>query len=509
MPKPDVVLIILDTTRRDRLSIYGNKSNTSPHFDDFASRATLYDRAVSPAQWTIPAHASLFTGTYASTHQLIEADRTLSGAYPTLAEILRADGYHTAGFCNNPLVGVLNNGLQRGFDAFYNYAGAAPNRPQDMRRSGIRRMVERRWGRFARNVGNKFAHSDALFQISMHPLLVPIWTRSINYTGHTAHSISDSLEYLQTRRKTHPETSNFTFLNLMGAHLPYHPPPEFLPAEIRNDKAAWRFMRRFNTEAARWATPDEPPLSDWQKHVIDGFYQAEIAHQDAHLGRLLRYLQTLDDTLVIIAADHGEGHGDHGFFGHSFVVYQELVHVPLMIHYPERFPQGARIAKNVSTRRIFHTIMDATGITPPLDEADPNADVAGLSLARSLNGTADKDGEFVFAEAFPPQTVVNLIHKRTPELLERLQLRQTRRGVYAGEHKLALIGDSVDGLFDVSTDPAEMQNVADNQPDTVRDLQATVAEFVKTAEHYRAGGLAYGTVSAEVEDNLRALGYIE
>ena len=94
-------------------------------------------------------------------------------------------------------------------------------------------------------------------------------------------------------------------------------------------------------------------------------------------------------------------------------------------------------------------------------------------------------------------------------MLERVQLRQTRRGVYAGEHKLALIGDSVDGLFDVSTDPAEMQNVADNQPDTVRDLQATVAEFVKTAEHYRAGGLAYGTVSAEVEDNLRALGYIE
>lgn len=509
MSKPDVVLIILDTTRRDRLSIYGNKSNTSPHFDDFATRATLFDRAVSPAQWTIPAHASLFTGIYPSTHQLIEADRTLSGAYPTLAEILQADGYHTAGFCNNPLVGVLNNGLQRGFDAFYNYAGAAPNRPQDVRQRGIQRAVAKRWGRFARNVGNKFARSDALFQISMHPLLVPIWTRSINYTGHTEHSISDTLEYIQTRRQTHPETPNFTFLNLMGAHLPYHPAPEFLPPDIRNDKAAWRFMRRFNTEAARWATPDDPPLSDWQKHVIDSFYQAEIATQDAHLGRLLRYLQTLDDTLVIIAADHGEGHGDHGFFGHSFVVYQELVHVPLLIRYPDQFPQGARISKNVSTRRIFHTILDATGITPPLDEADPNADVDGLSLARSLNGKPDNDGGFAFAEAFPPQTVVNLIHNRTPELLERLQLRQVRRTVYSGEQKLALIGDDVDGLFEVGNDPTETQNVAADQPDTVHALQAKMADFVKTAEHFRAAGGAYSTVSAEVEDNLRALGYIE
>jgi uncharacterized sulfatase len=220
-------------------------------------------------------------------------------------------------------------------------------------------------------------------------------------------------------------------------------------------------------------------------------------------------LQTLEDTLVIVAADHGEGHGDHGFFGHSFVVYQELVHVPLLIRYPDQFPQGARIGKNVSTRRIFHTILDATGITPPLDEADPNADVDGLSLARSLNGKPDKEGGVAFAEAFPPQTVVNLIHNRTPELLERLKLRQVRRGVYAGEQKLALIGESVDGLFDVGNDPTETQNVADDQPDTVRDLQAKVAEFIKTAEHFRADGGAYNKVSAEVEDNLRALGYIE
>src|SRR5690606_10056998 len=131
----------------------------------------------------------------------------------------------------------------------------------------------------------------------------------------------------------------------------------------------YKFMGRFNADAARWASPVVPPLQDWEHQVIEDFYDAEIAHQDRHLGRLLHALRqsgALDDTMVIIAADHGEGHGDHDFFGHSFVVYQELVHVPLMIHYPERFPAGKKVATNVSTRRLFHTVLDVAGITPPL-----------------------------------------------------------------------------------------------------------------------------------------------
>ncbi len=510
MPQhPDVVLIILDTTRRDRLSLYGNTTETSPHLDAFAQKSTVFDRALSPAQWTIPAHASLFTGNYPTTHQLIEADRTLSGSYPTLAEILQVDGYHTAGFCNNPLVGVLNNGLQRGFDAFFNYAGAAPNRPQDMTRSAIRRAVTRRWQKFARKVGNKFAHSDALFQVSMNPRLVPIWTRFINYNGHTQNSVDDMIDYLQDRAKNHPETPNFTFLNLMGAHLPYRPPITALPTDLRKDKEALRFMARFNSTAARWASPTDPPLTVWEHHVLDSFYQAEIAHQDAHLGRLLRYLETRENTLVIIVADHGEGHGDHGYFGHSFVVYQELVHVPLIVRDTARFPPGERVQRNVSTRRIFHTILEATGIAPPLDENTPNADVTGLSLARALDDTGDKEGGIAFSEAFPPRTFISLIENRHPAMMDKFQLTHVRRGVVAGDHKLVQVGDHAEGLFDMTADPQELTNIADQQADMVDDLQAKIDAFIHTAEHFRADGVAYGTVSPEVEENLRALGYIE
>lgn len=516
MTQPDILLIVLDTTRRDRLSIYNpSVGETSPAFDAFADRATLFERAVAPAQWTIPAHASMFTGLYPTTHQLTQADRRLSGSYPALAEILQADGYDTVGFCNNPLVGVLENGLSRGFERFYNYAGAAPHRPHHAHRGRVRRALSRRWQRFATTVSNRFAHSDWLFRHSLNPLFVPFWTRSINYTGNTAHSIDDLIDTLRTHRAGGRTQPLFGFLNLMGAHLPYRPPLDALrhvAPQIAGDKAAFRFMRRFNAEAARWASPADPPLTEWESAVIDAFYRAEIFHQDMQLRRLFAYLQesgALDDTLVIVTADHGEGHGDHDYFGHSFVVFQELVHVPLAISYPAAFPQGKRITNNVSTRRVFHTVLDAVGIAPPIDEADPNANTAGLTLARSLNGTQDADGGRAFSEAVPPQTFLSVLEHHAPHLIEERRLRHIRRGVYEGDHKLALVGADVEAMYNVADDPSEQHDIAAHANGHTDPLRDAVAAMVAEAERYRAGGAAYTDVDDSVKDHLRALGYIE
>jgi arylsulfatase A-like enzyme len=109
--KPNLLFIVLDTLRRDHLGSYGYNRPTSPQLDAFASRSTLFKRAIAPAQWTVPSHASMFTGTYPQTHHVTQANSQLSGAHPTLAEILSAADYQTVAFCNNPLVGVLNNGL--------------------------------------------------------------------------------------------------------------------------------------------------------------------------------------------------------------------------------------------------------------------------------------------------------------------------------------------------------------------------------------------------------------
>lgn len=510
--QPDILLIILDTLRRDRLSAYGYPQATSPAFDAFAEQAVLFQRAISPAQWTIPAHASIFTGLYPTSHQVTQATSQLSPHIPTLAQVLQANGYITKGFSNNPLVGVLDNGLTRGFSQFYNYAGAAPNRPQNVANGRIQRATRQVWGRFARTMSQQFAQNDWLFRTSLHPLLTPIWTRSINYKGNTARSIDDLMGVIGQHRAGRDKPL-FAFLNLMGGHMPYRPPRDYLhrlAPEISRDKAAFRFMGRFNADAARWASPTEPALSTWEREVIDGFYRAEVAHQDYHLGRLLAHLRqsgALDDTLVIIAADHGEGHGDHDFFGHSFVVYQELVHVPMAIHYPPRLKTAQTVTTNVSTRRLFHTVLDLAGITPTQDKA--REELQALTLRPIIEGHADTEGDTAFAEAIPPHTLLSLLQRRQPDIVPRLGLTHTRRGVYSQAFKLATVADDVEGLFNITHDPAEAHDVSGQHAALTAQLQGKIREFVDSAHALRVDDGAVAGVTDDMLDNLRALGYIE
>ncbi len=516
MVQPNILLIILDTQRRDRLSTYGYHRETSPALDQFAAHATQFERAIAPAQWTVPSHVSMFTGLYTSSHQVTQAYSQISRMNPVLPEILQHAGYHTVGFCNNPLVGVLNNGLQRGFDAFYNYAGASVQRPFRQPRGPIRRAVRQRWQRFARPTQNRFAHSDWLFRISLNPLLVPLWTRFVNYKGHTPNSVDDVIAYMRQHRAGNTGQPLFTFLNLMGTHLPYRPPQDYLDRVnpgLRENRHAYRFMQRFNAEAARWASPTDPPLADWEQRVLNDFYDAETLHQDYHLGRLLAYLRSanvLEDTIVIITADHGEAHGDHNFVGHSFVVYQELVHVPLIIHDPAGcFPRSHHVKTNVSTRRIFHTALDLAGVPAPLPEGDPNANMQALSLARTTNGQPDSEGGVAFAEAYPPSTFISVLEHRNPQVIEQMQLRQVRRGVYDGDHKLAMVHDRVEALYDTQADPTEIRDIAAQQPGIAQRLKTHLTDFVKAKTAQRSPTNGVGAVNDVIEDNLRALGYID
>lgn len=513
--QPNILFIVLDTQRRDRLSLYGHDKDTSPNLDAFSQDATIFERAIAPAQWTIPSHASMFTGVYPSTHQLTQAFQKLSGTHPTLAEIMQVEEYHTVAFCNNPLLGVLNHGLQRGFENFYNYAGASPNRPIDQTRSALRRSIATQFRKVARYATNLFANSDSLFNIAVNPLIVPAWTRMVNFKGNSQRSVDDLIDYWQDYHQGGADKPIFAFLNLMGTHTPYFPPAnhiDHVAPSLRHDKNATKFITQFNGDAADWLSPDDPPLADWQRHTLDGYYDAEIAYQDTHLGRLFNYLETsgtLDNTMVVIVADHGEGHGDHGYKGHSFVVYQELVHVPMIIRYPERFPAGKHVTTNVSTRRLFHTVLDVTETSAPLAQDDPNADIHGLSLISSLNGRPDTERGIAYAEAYPPLNLLNILKPRKPELVEQLHLTKIRRGVYDGDHKLALVDGRVENLFNVADDPREIQDIAGDNPNMVDKLQDKMTNFIDDAMSQRLDSVNNGDVSEDVIDNLRALGYIE
>ncbi len=196
--KPHIVFIVLDTHRYDRLGAYGYTRGTSPNLDAFAQGATVFERAIAPAQWTIPSHASMFTGEFPTTHLTTQSGDALDVYFPTIAEWLKNSGYRSTGFCNNPLVGVIDNELKRGFDTFYNYGGAITSTPARAAPQPVK-LLSQVWERYTQllrrisyPVQNTIARSDRIFRLTLNPAFVPLWTRFANFKGDTKQSLAIS-----------------------------------------------------------------------------------------------------------------------------------------------------------------------------------------------------------------------------------------------------------------------------------------------------------------------------
>jgi arylsulfatase A-like enzyme len=245
-------------------------------------------------------------------------------------------------------------------------------------------------------------------------------------------------------------------------------------------------------------------MTDAQKALISGLYDAEVATQDEQLGSFfarLRAAGVLDRTFVVITADHGEHLSEKEFVGHSYSLYNELTHVPLMVRDPRGLlPHGATVDHVVSTRRVFHTMLAAAGLA---EEAERR-----LSLAHY--GDHDPDRGLVFSEAVTPQNVLNVVRKHEPDLIRRLRCDQDRRAVWKGRYKLILTGDDMVELYDFMGDPKETKNLQEQMPEVVRQL----SEHWRAYERYAQAAAvdSGGTVTQDdpaLARRLRALGYLE
>jgi len=509
--RPDILLLVLDTQRADRLSCYGHTKPTSPHLDAFAADATLFRFAIAPAQWTVPTHASLFTGLYPSSHNTLQASSRLPTTLAPLSERLRQGGYYTAGFCNNPLVGVVDTGMRRGFESFLSYSGLLTNRPnQAGAHPGLigryRQWFKRQLSTILVKAQDAFARSDALLAFSFTPIMVPLWQTALSFKGNGAKALDD-LARLHIERRGVGTGPIFSFVNLMGTHAPYHPPRRFVERfapEILRDKEAQRYLRRFNGDIYGWLAPLVGELDEAHKAILDGIYDAEVAYQDELLGTLFERLRAsgrLDNTLVLIVADHGDHHGEKRMIGHSFSLYNELIRVPLIVRDPSAaLPQAATVEQFVSTRRVFQTAVTAAQLA---DEQE-----ARLSLTQL--GADDPEGGVAFSEAFPPQNVLNLLARRNPTLVRMHRLDERRRAVCAGRHKLIVTGKTHYELFDVQADPFEQVNLAGVLPEQVEALLEQLEAFehgASTLAH--TAERALGNDDPLVRKRLYDLGYLE
>ena len=435
-PRPHVVLISLDTLRADHVGAYGYGRPTTPHLDGFARDAFLFERAYSSSSHTLPAHASMLTGLEPSHHGLLADDDVLGRGVGTLAESLGRAGYRTAGFVNG---GYLHEkfGLARGFDHYDFVAGQRPRAD----RSGTGRNA-----------------------------------------GETVEAVG---AWLDATGESEPmEEPLFLFVHLFDVHsdwgrLPYEAPgaerarfesprPEdgaFDPG----DESASVHMLRLNDRGAA--------LTDAELDWMVSLYDAGIAYTDAQVERLFTLLRDrgiLEDSIVIVTADHGEEFQEHGRLLHE-QVYEELIRVPLLLRVPGR--GAGRIGAIVRHVDLLPTVLELVGLPTP-------ENVAGRSLVPLLEGREE-----------PARVVVARNQQGTQ--------------VAVSDGRFKLVAEPAAGrarLFDLERDPGE----------TGRGPAPSRAEIARLQELRRAHLDAVQVESAatsapldpEIAESLRALGYV-
>jgi arylsulfatase A-like enzyme len=526
---PNIVFIVLDTQRSDRLGCYGYDRGTTPNLDAFAQKATLFENAISPAQWTVPSHASIFTGEPPSTHLTLQSSDALPPVFATLAERLGTLGYRRTGICNNPLVGLINNNLKRGFPDFYNYCGTVQSRaPTPLRRFwrldlfGVMRHALRQ---LVAPIQDAFGRQSQVFQAALNPFWVPLWSRFARFKGDTPRSIRDATRFVR-QRIGEGKQPHFLFINVMEPHLPYSPPDRFVESfcpYLNTDREAYEFMHSFNRQAVEWLTPASSPFSELQARTMSDMYDAEVAYQDHLLAGLLSELdrpEHKDNTMVILAGDHGEMLGEKQYVGHAFGVYRELIHVPLIVRWPGQ-AEGQRLASTVSATRLFHTVLEAAGAAQVEMASGQTIAPRDQSLRAEMDtetdaartGSRATESRPVISEAYAPEFALQTLETHKPGLIDKMACSVTHWAVYDETHKLIHIQNTRDELYSLADDPRETHALDLQDSDhALQHMRAQLSAFLDRAHERRPTGHAREQVDLEdtmVQERLRGLGYIE
>ncbi|MBN2289120.1 MAG: sulfatase-like hydrolase/transferase, partial [Candidatus Glassbacteria bacterium] len=309
---------------------YGYHRQTTPNIDRVAAEGWRFTRVVSSSSWTVPSHGTLFTGLLPCENGFHTQHVWLIDRIPTLAELLKEDGYRTAGYSNNPQVSEDHN-LTRGFDSF-----------------------EAVW-------------ADTTVTTPRKPY----------NTEHTNRLVKSFLE-----EAGHGDRPFFIFINYMNAHLPYVSPEPFRSRYTGREKAE---SARIDSALyySRMVNYGTLPLSRDEFETVRGIYDGALSYLDAKIGELLNYLEEsslYDSTLVVITADHGEVFGEYGHFTHGKLLYRPLVQIPLVVRYPPLTARAGQRDELVGIADIFHSITRLLGIKGAAATGAPVCDLFAGSI---------------------------------------------------------------------------------------------------------------------------------
>lgn len=423
--KPNVILIMVDTLRADRLGAYGNKGGFTPVMDALAAEGVLFERCQSAASWTLPSIASIFTGYYPSVHKANdykEVDKqrmdlkagkdiqvaALAESFATLPEILYDNGYETAACVMNPFI-QAEFGFGQGFHFFF--GGVLENG--------------------AGNEGSR-ANEQAFAWLD----------------GKTASPRDASKPF-------------FLYLHYMDCHGPYDAPirlvdPLLKAVEADASKQPLADQAQSMLLPRNYLRKTPPVGSDptrydklnmYREYWMAG-YNACVQEQDEYIAALIAGLRERglwEDALVVLVSDHGESFAEHTYWEHGLEQYQTTLHVPLLVRWPKMAPAGKRIGGTVRTMDITPTLLEMLAISK-----EP-AFAQGVSLVKAMRGAADAPRPLIYSESA----------KRDDIEIE---------AVVEGDWKLIVSTIRANGslarpveLYDLKADPGEMTNVAESK----------------------------------------------
>lgn len=453
---PSVVLIVLDTVRADHMDLYGYERVTMPHLTEFARDARVYLHCLAASSWSLPSHATLFTGLPARRHgaHYGAAERgepttpqPLGDDAVTLAEVLAGRGYRTVGISANHGYVSPSFGLDQGFqhwDSRSSYRGAMPR--------GFRPLLFR-----SMPIVERFALRAAYEPLVWFDVGQVQYRRAEQITR-TALDVMD--------REVPSGAPFFLFLNYMDAHDPYRAPGDFADA----------FPGRLRDRPRDWSR-DPSAFADLSAAEIHSHfaseYDSELRYLDFELDRLLEGLESrgrLEDTIVVITSDHGEQLFEHGDLHHGNSLFEEEVRVPLIIDAPG--VGAARIDHLVAQRDVMPWLLERMGLPLP-----PGVEPSGLDRGEG------------------------------PHVAE---LYGTRRGDLTayreGSFKFVRISGGEDELYDLDGDPGERTDIAQARPDVSTRMREEVRAWIRSI---RPAERSLRELDPEQRDLLRDLGYLQ
>jgi arylsulfatase A-like enzyme/4-amino-4-deoxy-L-arabinose transferase-like glycosyltransferase len=483
---PNILWIVWDTVRADHLSLYGYPRETTPFLSKWARDARVFDDALSVAGYTLPSHASMFTGLLPSEHCTHNQHPWLDDSFTTVAELLHGAGYRTFLFSANPHVASTPGAnLAQGFER-----DEHPWTPKWAPEA--RRLIEEKIPPEDRS--SELPKRLAVTRERGH--LGPWTVKAAGALAKTA-----TLQWLASSDSARPY---FVFINYMEAHRPTIPPrrlrERLLPApdverSYRLDRS-WLPMWEY-TFGLRDYSDDELAL-------IGGVYDAALLEVDELLSDLIGSLDDaglLENTVVILTADHGEHLGEAHMLDHQYSVHQVLLRVPLVIRYPARFAPG-RDSRPVSNFDLFPTVLELAGVAPP---QGPRSHVVSLLAPQT-------DRQRFAEEPASSDIGIEPVKERHPEF-DPSPFQRRLRALVSASRKFVWGSDGRNALYDLAADPLEKRNLLADDAALAARLEGELDTAWKSFATCDVAALRRTepapTVSEEQREILESLGYLD